>query len=238
MTRSWPKRKGPNFPQMRRTTALRLTGVDDVKPLAALAGRLAQRRIRCLACHLPPEGRQMCQDTLRSEGATGSGRSLAASCRDLSGDARPAVSVCRTFATCRRSSARLRQIKSPAEIAVMRRAGRITALAVAEAMRSTAPGLLEGQLGAIAEYVFQLNGASGGGYRPIIAGGNKHLEHALLPQQLPTCRRRAGAHGLCARLLLLHERHRPHVAGQRDDTSRGSASCMASWSTTICSSST
>ena len=54
----------------------------------------------------------------------------------------------------------MRQIKSPAEIALMRRAGRITALAVAEAMRSTAPGLLEGQLGAIAEYIYQLNGAS------------------------------------------------------------------------------
>jgi len=65
----------------------------------------------------------------------------------------------------------MRQIKSPAEISLMRRAGGLTALAVAEAIRSTAPNLLEGQLGAVAEYVFQLNGASGGGYRPIIACG-------------------------------------------------------------------
>jgi Xaa-Pro aminopeptidase len=66
----------------------------------------------------------------------------------------------------------MRLIKSPAEIAVMRRAGKLTALAVCEAMRSTATGIIERQLGAIAEYVFLLNGASGGGYRPIIASGD------------------------------------------------------------------
>ena len=54
----------------------------------------------------------------------------------------------------------------------MRHAGRLTALAVREAIRSTEPGIIEGQLAAIADYVFQLNGASGGGYRPIIACGD------------------------------------------------------------------
>jgi Xaa-Pro aminopeptidase len=66
----------------------------------------------------------------------------------------------------------LRLHKSAAEIAVMRHAGRLTALAVREAIRSTEPGIIEGQLAAIADYVFQLNGASGGGYRPIIACGD------------------------------------------------------------------
>ncbi len=65
----------------------------------------------------------------------------------------------------------LRMVKSPGEIAVMRRAGQLTALAVTEAMRCTKPGVMEYQLGAVADYVFRVNGARGGGYPPIIAGG-------------------------------------------------------------------
>jgi Xaa-Pro aminopeptidase len=66
---------------------------------------------------------------------------------------------------------RMRSVKSPAEVALCREAGRLSGLAVMEAMRSTGPGVVEYQLGAVAEYVFILNGARGGGYRPIIASG-------------------------------------------------------------------
>ncbi len=150
-------------------TAARLTGVDDVKPLSALRDDL-RGRTELFACHLPPEVRQACQDTLRHarhQSANDPWRANgepfhttlsrlcpAATIRDLS-----------PFVT------ELRLIKSPAEIAVMRRAGRLAAMAVSEAMRSTAPGLVEGQLSAVAEYVFQLNGAGGPGYRPIVACG-------------------------------------------------------------------
>jgi len=65
----------------------------------------------------------------------------------------------------------LRIIKSPAEIEVMRLAGRLCALAVAEAMRCTKPGIIEYQLGAVADYIYLVNGGRGGAYRPIIAGG-------------------------------------------------------------------
>jgi len=65
----------------------------------------------------------------------------------------------------------LRSIKSPREIAVMRRSGRLCAEAVREAMRVTRPGVLEYQLGALANYIYLVNGAQGEGYRPIIAGG-------------------------------------------------------------------
>jgi len=65
----------------------------------------------------------------------------------------------------------LRIVKSHTEIDVMRRAGQLTALAVAEAMRCTKPGIMEYQLGAVADYIFLVNGAHGGAYRPIIAGG-------------------------------------------------------------------
>ncbi|MFW6164246.1 MAG: M24 family metallopeptidase, partial [Planctomycetota bacterium] len=65
----------------------------------------------------------------------------------------------------------LRALKSPREVDLLRRAGRLTAIAVTEAMRATAPGMVEYQLGAIAEYVYRLHGARGEGYRPIIASG-------------------------------------------------------------------
>src|SRR5688572_10474062 len=45
-------------------TAIRLTGVDDVKPLAALASDLANAG-ELYVRHQSPEGRQACQDTLR-----------------------------------------------------------------------------------------------------------------------------------------------------------------------------
>jgi len=65
----------------------------------------------------------------------------------------------------------LRVIKSPAEIELMRLAGKLSALAVAEAMRCTKPGVMEYQLGAVMEYIYLVNGARGASYRPIIAGG-------------------------------------------------------------------
>jgi Xaa-Pro aminopeptidase len=64
-----------------------------------------------------------------------------------------------------------RIVKSDSEIKLMRIAGQLSALAVTEAMRCTKPDVMEYQLGAVAEYVFLVNGARGSSYRPIIAGG-------------------------------------------------------------------
>lgn len=65
----------------------------------------------------------------------------------------------------------MRKAKSPAEIDVMRFSGKLTALAVAEAMRCTRPGAMEYQLNAVADYIYLLNGSRGGSYRAIIGGG-------------------------------------------------------------------
>ena len=75
----------------------------------------------------------------------------------------------------------LRSVKSPREIAVMRRAGQLCAQAIREAMRVTRPGILEYQLGALANYIYLLNGARGEGYRPIIANGENiwHIHYFL-----------------------------------------------------------
>ena len=65
----------------------------------------------------------------------------------------------------------LRFIKSPREVDLMRMAGRLSALGVTEAMRSTRPGVWEYQLDAVMRYVYLVNGARDWGYRAIIASG-------------------------------------------------------------------
>jgi Xaa-Pro aminopeptidase len=66
---------------------------------------------------------------------------------------------------------RLRLVKSPREISLIRRASRIAELAIMEAIRSTKPGVFEYQLDAAARYVFLVNGAKHEGYPSITAGG-------------------------------------------------------------------
>ena len=149
--------------------AIRLTGVGDVRPIAALAGDLHGARDLYVS-RLPPEGRQACQDTLRiklEQAANDLWRPESESFANVLSRCCPAAKIHDLSPIL----GAMREIKSHAEIVLMRRAGRLTALAISEAMRSTAPGLLEGQLAAIADYVFLLNGATGGGYRPIIACG-------------------------------------------------------------------
>jgi Xaa-Pro aminopeptidase len=65
----------------------------------------------------------------------------------------------------------MRTIKSPAELAVIRRATQLAGLGIIAAMQSTAPGVREYQLDAAAKYQFHLNGARGDGYASIIGGG-------------------------------------------------------------------
>ncbi len=72
----------------------------------------------------------------------------------------------------------LRNIKSPQEIAVIRRATEIAGLAIIEAMRSTEPGVYEYQLDAAAKYIFYMHGSRGDAYASIIGGGsNAYLGH-------------------------------------------------------------
>src|SRR5438105_108807 len=66
---------------------------------------------------------------------------------------------------------RIRLVKSAAEIALMRRAGELSAAAAMAAMKGTAAGMLEYQLQAPAEAIYLKAGAKGGSYRPIIASG-------------------------------------------------------------------
>ncbi len=69
----------------------------------------------------------------------------------------------------------LRSIKSPREIALIRRASQLSALGLMEAMRSTRPGSYEYQLDAAARYVFLVNGARLEGYRSIVGAGTANI---------------------------------------------------------------
>jgi Xaa-Pro aminopeptidase len=69
----------------------------------------------------------------------------------------------------------MRSVKSPREIAVIRRASQIAGQGMLEAMRSTKPGVYEYELDAAARYVFLVNGARLEGYRSIIAAGTANI---------------------------------------------------------------
>jgi Xaa-Pro aminopeptidase len=64
---------------------------------------------------------------------------------------------------------RLRLIKSPREIALIKKATRLSGLALIEAMRSTVPGIQESELDAVAKFVYYRNGAQGDAYYSLIA---------------------------------------------------------------------
>jgi Xaa-Pro aminopeptidase len=73
---------------------------------------------------------------------------------------------------------RLRLIKSPREIALIKKATRLSGLALMEAMRSTVPGTQESELDAVAKYVYYRNGAQGDAYYSLIASaGNAWYPH-------------------------------------------------------------
>jgi Xaa-Pro aminopeptidase len=69
----------------------------------------------------------------------------------------------------------MRSLKSPREIALIRRASEIAGQGMLEAMRSSKPGVYEYELDAAARYVFLVNGARLEGYRSIIASGTANI---------------------------------------------------------------
>lgn len=66
---------------------------------------------------------------------------------------------------------RLRMIKTPREIEILKRNGRISAEAVKAAIELTAPGRFEYELEAEATYVLVRNGVQGNGYPAIVGSG-------------------------------------------------------------------
>jgi len=69
----------------------------------------------------------------------------------------------------------LRAVKSPREIALIRRASQLAGQGLIQAMRSSRPGVYEYQLDAVARYVFLAGGARLEGYRSITAAGTDNI---------------------------------------------------------------
>lgn len=147
-----------------------LTGVDDVQTLDKLGDLKADVIYTMFA---PAEGQAQTRGNLRARDA-----------RILNDPwdgrlSREAHFISRLTIRNPRSEIRdltpliddMRSIKSPREIELMRRAGRLAALAVTEAMRSTEPGVIENHLEAAARYIFALNGVRLEGYLAIIPSG-------------------------------------------------------------------
>ena len=71
----------------------------------------------------------------------------------------------------------LRSVKSPREIALIRRASQLAGLGILEAIRASEAGVYEYQLDAVARYVFQVNGARLDAYRSITASGVENINN-------------------------------------------------------------
>ncbi len=148
------------------------TAIEEVRPVSRLVEDL-KGLTETWIIRAPAEGYRQCQDTLRHYTKCINDDPLdGRSSREIHLMARLAqLAPATEFRDLSPLIQRQRLLKTPAEIAVMRKSSRLTALACAEAMKSTRPGIYEFQLGALADYFYQINGAQGGGYRPIIATG-------------------------------------------------------------------
>jgi Xaa-Pro aminopeptidase len=72
----------------------------------------------------------------------------------------------------------MRLIKSDREISLLQRAGQLSALGLCDAMRATAPGVMEYQLAAVLQYHYIAGGARDYSYIPIVGGGkNAYYGH-------------------------------------------------------------
>jgi len=150
--------EGPRLHSGDPQDACERTGVDRVADLSDLAGDLASRP----EAHVPRAGRDADAAAYFWSRPTWADAFVADLRSGVEGlDIHDLTPVLRE----------LRMVKSAQELEVMRFAGKLTALAANEAMRSTKPGVMEYELGAIADYVYRVNGARGGGYPAIIGGG-------------------------------------------------------------------
>lgn len=151
---------------------IELFGVDEVYPTEMLAAHLKDVKV-LYTPHMPAEGLQSARDTLRHS------NSLRASDLWTPEIAREYQLIGRIKSMYPRMDIRdlsptldkLRDVKTPREIKMMRRAGKLTGIAIREAIKASREGMYEFQLGAIASYIYLMNGARGDGYRAIIAAG-------------------------------------------------------------------
>jgi Xaa-Pro aminopeptidase len=152
-----------------------MTGVDEVKPPEQLVADLQARTTANVIYvpYAPTEGASESPDGARRRTADAAadpwdGRiSREAHLRELLKTRVPALEQKDLSPILNE----MRAIKSQAEIALITRATKIGGEAILEAMRSTAPGLAEYEIDAVAQFIFVRHGAQGEAYRDIVASG-------------------------------------------------------------------
>jgi Xaa-Pro aminopeptidase len=154
-----------------------LSGLDDVFGPDLLAEHVASFTARGgRVVHtplIPAEGASMSRDlALRSVAEQGTDpwdgkASREGRFRELLQERFPALEV-RDLAPV---LDQLRLVKSPREIALIKKATRLASVALLEGMRSTEPGLYEHELDGMAKFVFYRHGAQGEAYYSLIASG-------------------------------------------------------------------
>ena len=151
-----------------------ITGVDEVRPTDQLAADLTASKATVIYVpYAPTEG--------ASESPDGARRRTADAAADPWDGRISRENHLRELLKTRAPSLeqhdlspilnRMREIKSPAEIAIINRATKIGGEAIIEAMRSTVPGLTEQELDAVGQFIFTRHGAQGEAYRAIVASG-------------------------------------------------------------------
>lgn len=162
----------PTLSTLEDSAVRELTGVEHVCAWGELDGKLASTRVLYVP-HQPAEGRLASRDVLLG------GAKLAAMDPYESALGRESHFIGLLRARHPQIEIpdlspildELRLVKSAREVELIRRAAQLCGLGVMEAMRSTRPGVMEYQLGAVADLIFLAGGAGGSGYRAIIAGG-------------------------------------------------------------------
>jgi Xaa-Pro aminopeptidase len=155
-------------------TAARTTGMDEVKTPDQLEADLKSRGAKVIYVPFAPtEGTSESPDGARRRTSDAAadpwdGRiSREAHLRELIKARAPGLEIKDLSPTLNT----MREIKSAAEIALITRATKIGGEAIIEAMRSTAPGLAEYEIDALAQFIFVRHGAQGEAYRDIVASG-------------------------------------------------------------------
>lgn len=154
--------------------AARLTGIERVLPrdaftetARALAGRTVYTTVRGETRSASAPDRQEAHAAARKADPWDAGTSREELFRSRLSAAAPGV----TFENIDPILDEMRLVKSPREIALVRRATRIAGEGIMEAMRSAQPGMYEYELAAIADYVFRKQASQGVGYYPLVAAG-------------------------------------------------------------------
>jgi len=165
------------------TEAERLTGIDAVVPRSRFNEDLAAVAREGRTVHTParPESLIQATPTKASDHAIAALRdpwegrpSRVAAFREALTRAAPGL----TLRDLDPVLDRLRLIKSPAEIRLIREATRISGDAIMESIRVARPGMYEYELAAIGDYVFARNGARGPAYFALVAAGvNAYYPH-------------------------------------------------------------